>query len=368
MKVLHFYKTYHPDSFGGVEQVIFQLSESSTEYGVEPQVLTVSRSGSNRDIPVSRHITHKSKMTAEIASNALSVAAISDFYELSREVDVVNFHYPWPFMDVVHFLTRHKKPCVVSYHSDIVRQKGLLQLYKPLMYRFLSSVDAIVVASPAYTQFSPVLAKYRDKIHVIPYGLDEHSYSQSTEAKLEEWRAKLPPKFFLFVGALRYYKGLQFLLDAACQTKLPIVIVGSGGVEVDLHAQAMKLGLDSVIFTGTLPEEDKNALLELCYGFVFPSHLPSEAFGISLLEGAMFSKPLISCEIGTGTTYINIGGQTGLVVPPGDSAALGEAMLKLWENPDLAQSLGSAARRRYLEIFKSSKMASDYAELYRSLL
>lgn len=365
MKVLHFYRTYHPETFGGVEQVIFQLAESSIDYGVEPQVLTLSRGGSSRDVPLGQHLTHTSKLTAEVASNGLSVAAFRDFYELSREVDVVNFHFPWPFMDLVHFLTRNKKPSVVSYHSDIVRQKGLLQLYKPLMHQFLGSVNAIVVASPAYAQGSPVLQGFSDKVRVIPYGLDNTSYPQPSEQKLAEWRSRLPERFFLFVGAFRYYKGLSYLLKAARQTSLPVVIVGSGKIEAELHEQARQLGLDNVIFTGLLPEEDKIALLALCYAFVFPSHLPSEAFGISLLEAAMFSKPLISCDIGTGTTFINLANQTGLVVEPGNPGELAEAMRTLWSEPALAQKLGTAARQRYLEVFQSSKMAADYAALYR---
>jgi glycosyltransferase involved in cell wall biosynthesis len=77
----------------------------------------------------------------------------------------------------------------------------------------------------------------------------------------------------------------------------------------------------------------------------FPSHLRSEAFGISLLEGAMYGKPMISSEIGTGTTYINIDQQTGLVVPPSDPQALREAMRTLWDDPQLAQEMGSAPRR-----------------------
>lgn len=368
MNVLHFYRTYHPETFGGVEQVIFQLAESSLEYGVEPQVLSLSRGGSSRDVPLGRHVTHTSKLTAEVASNGLSVRAIRDFYELSREVDLVHFHFPWPFMDLVHFLTRNKKPSVVSYHSDIVRQKGWLQLYKPMMLQFLGEVDAIVVASPAYAQGSAVLKPFSNKVRVIPYGLNSTSYPDPSEQKLDEWRRCLPERFFLFVGAFRYYKGLSYLLEAAGQTSLPVVIVGSGKIEAELHDQARRLGLDNVIFTGMLPDEDKIALLTLCYAFVFPSHLPSEAFGISLLEAAMFSKPLISCEIGTGTTFINLANKTGLVVEPGNSGELAGAMRTLWDAPVLARELGVAARQRYLEVFQSSKMASAYSALYRELI
>jgi rhamnosyl/mannosyltransferase len=118
---------------------------------------------------------------------------------------------------------------------------------------------------------------------------------------------------------------------------------------------------------GALDDHDKVALLKLCYAVAFPSHLRSEAFGISLLEGAMYGKPMISSEIGTGTTYINIHNETGLVVPPSDPQALGEAMRTLWDNPQLAAEMGQRAADRYRELFTSEQMAASYTALYQEL-
>jgi glycosyltransferase involved in cell wall biosynthesis len=122
------------------------------------------------------------------------------------------------------------------------------------------------------------------------------------------------------------------------------------------------------MFVGALDDADKVALLTLCYAMAFPSHLRSEAFGISLLEGAMFGKPMISSEIGTGTTYINVDGDTGLVVPPDDSVAFGTAMRTLWENPALAAEMGKRAALRYEELFTAERMAANYTALYRELV
>ncbi|MNP35660.1 Glycogen synthase [compost metagenome] len=158
------------------------------------------------------------------------------------------------------------------------------------------------------------------------------------------------------------------MLEAAKTTQLPVVILGGGGLEAELKAKAKQLGLSNVHFLGGLPDEDKAALLQLCYAFVFPSHLRSESFGISLLEGAMYGKPMISCEIGSGTTYINIAGETGLVVPPRDSVALAAAMTQLWNQPEVAALMGRAAERRFEAVFSADSMAESYAEIYRSLL
>ncbi|NNG25242.1 glycosyltransferase family 4 protein [Telluria aromaticivorans] len=368
MRVLHFYKTYYPDSVGGIEQVIRQLCVGTTRLGVTNTVLSLSRQKDLVPFQFDGHTVHRVPLNFEIASNACSMQALGALARMANEADVVHYHFPWPFMDMAHFVSRVKKPTVVSYHSDIVRQKHLLRLYQPLKHRFLRSVDSIVAASPNYLASSPVLARYSDKTRVITYGLDKTTYPAADPCRLAHWRARIGPKFFLFVGVLRYYKGLHILLEAAQGLDYPIVIVGTGPEEQALKEQAGRLGLTNVVFTGALDEADKAALLTLCYALAFPSHLRSEAFGISLLEGAMYGKAMISCEIGTGTTYINIGGETGLAVPPSDPQALRGALRTLWGNPDLARRMGAQAEARYHELFTSEQMAANYTALYQELV
>ncbi|VXC48632.1 glycosyltransferase family 4 protein [Massilia sp. 9I] len=368
MRVLHFYKTYYPDSVGGIEQVIRQLCVGTTRLGVTNTVLSLSRQKELAPIQFDGHTVVRTPLNFEIASNACSWQALGALSRMARDADVVHYHFPWPFMDLAHFMARVNKPAVVSYHSDIVRQKRWLRLYQPLKFRFLDSVDAIVAASPNYLDSSAVLERYRDKTRVITYGLDKATYPSVEPCRLAHWRAKVGPKFFLFVGVLRYYKGLHILLEAAKGLDYPIVIVGTGPEEQALKEQAARLGLKHVMFTGALDEPDKAALLTLCHALAFPSHLRSEAFGISLLEGAMYGKPMISCEIGTGTTYINRANETGLVVPPSDPAALRGAMQALWNDPELARRMGVRAEQRYHELFTSEQMAASYTDLYRELV
>jgi glycosyltransferase involved in cell wall biosynthesis len=128
------------------------------------------------------------------------------------------------------------------------------------------------------------------------------------------------------------------------------------------------IGLSNVHFLGWQSDEDKVALLTLCTGVVCPSHLRSEAFGVALVEGAMYGKSMISCEIGTGTTIVNIADETGLVVPPTDAVALREGMRTLWDQPLLAAEMGRRARLRFEQVFTAKAMLESYSELYRSLL
>ncbi|NHZ37259.1 MULTISPECIES: glycosyltransferase family 4 protein [Massilia] len=368
MRVLHFYKTYFPESVGGVEQVIRQMCVGTGRLGVRNEVLTLTRQKEKRDVEFEGHKVRLLPLDFEISSTGFSVAAFRELARMAEDADVVHYHFPWPFMDLAHFISRIKKPSLVTYHSDIVRQKQLLRLYQPLKHRFLQSVDTIVATSPNYMASSAVLDRYRDKTRVITYGLDKTIYPEPDQARMDKWRTRIGERFFLFVGVLRYYKGLHILLDAVANTDYPVVIVGAGPIENELKAHAERLGLTHVLFVGALDEADKVALLTLCYALVFPSHLRSEAFGISLLEGAMYGKPMISSEIGTGTTYINIDAETGLVVPPSDPQAFGEAMRKLWDNPELAQAMGKRAEARYWELFTAEQMAKSYTALYHELV
>ncbi len=368
MRVLHFYKTYYPDSMGGVEQVIRQMCVGTGKLGVNNRILTLTRQDGPFEFEFEGHQVHRVRQNFEIASNSVSFAAFGQLARMAAECDVVHYHFPWPFMDLAHFVARVKKPCLVTYHSDIVRQKQLMRLYQPLKQRFLGTVDTIVATSPNYLASSTVLDRYRDKTRIITYGLDKSTYPAADPARMDKWRALIGERFFLFVGVLRYYKGLHILLDAVANSDYPVVIVGAGPIEMELKAHAARLGLTHVLFLGALDDADKVALLTLCYAVAFPSHLRSEAFGISLLEGAMYGKPMISSEIGTGTSYINIDGDTGLVVPPSDPQALGAAMRTLWDNPALAAAMGKRAEARYWELFSAERMAANYTALYHELV
>ena len=231
MKILHFYKTYLPDTIGGAEQVIRQIAIEAMGLGVTSEVLSLSPKNVDSTVEVDGHLVHRCKSNLEIASTPFSASALFRFKELVQNTDVVHYHYPYPFADMLHFLARVKKPTVVSYHSDIVKQKWLLRVYKPLERHFLNSVDRIVVASPNYLKSSATLGGYKNKSIIIPYGLNIRNYPTPPAERLTYWRERFGERFFLFVGVIRYYKGLHVLVEAAQQSTYPIVIVGSGPIE-----------------------------------------------------------------------------------------------------------------------------------------
>lgn len=302
----------------------------------------------------------------EIFSLPMSAGYARQFSEQIRSADILHYHFPFPFADLLHLLLRPTQPCLVSYHSDIVRQRFSGCLYRPLMNHFLSRVDRIIAASDNYRLSSHALKDHKDKVETIPYGLDPSSYPPVNTAVAEQLQAKLGNHFFLFVGALRYYKGLPYLIEAARISGLPVVIAGEGRIEKQLRQQSS--GITNIHWLGPVNEVEKIALLHLCRAFVYPSHLRAEAFGISLLEAALCGRPMISAEIGTGTSFVNQHGVTGLVVPPADADALANAMTLLAKNGYLAEQLGHNAQSRFDALFNANKMIQAYHDLYWRLL
>jgi len=299
------------------------------------------------------------------------IAAFRNFAVLSRSADVIHYHFPWPFADLLHLVVRPEVPAVMTYHSDIVRQRWLGRLYWPLMQKMLKDMHAIVATSPLYAKTSAVLSNpwHRERVRVIPLGIDENTYPQhGDDGILYRLGLVAEEPFFLFIGVLRYYKGLHTLIEAATHVNAKVVIAGTGPEGDGLKRRTLELGLRNIVFAGLVSDTEKVALLRQCRAFVLPSHLRSEAFGMVLVEASMMGKPMVSCEIGTGTSFVNVDGETGFVVPPENPVALAGAMNALLGDEALANKLGQAARRRYEQMFSGPALGRAYAQLYQDVL
>lgn len=371
MRVLHVYRTYFPDPPGGLQEAIRQICLATARYGVENTIFTLSPQPEPAVLlrPEARVVRCRS-WAAPASCDLGGVDALLRFRALAAEADVIHYLFPWPFADLLHQCVRPRRPAMLTYVSDIVRQKWLGAAYAPLMARTLRGMTAIVANSPAYAETSPVLSApdVRRKLQVIPLGIDEASYPRQGDASiLDRLGLASGAAYFLFLGVLRYYKGLHGLVQAARQLGAHLVIAGTGPEGEALRELARSNGTDQVIFAGQVTDEEKVALLQHCRALVLPSHLRSEAFGMVLVEAAMFGKPMVSCELGTGTSYVNADGETGFVVAPGDPAALVAAMKHLLHDDALALRMGDAARQRYRRLFSGEALGRDYTALYRKV-
>ncbi len=371
MKVLHVYRTYFPDPPGGLQEAIRQICISTQAYGVENTVFTLSPKPCPRvvDRPETRVVRRRS-WAAPASCDLGSLDAVQTFRQLAAQADVIHYLFPWPYADMLR-LFAPKKPSVLTYISDIVRQRWLGMFYGPLMWQTLRSMDAIVSNAPAYAAGSQVLSdpSIRARIRQIPLGIDESSYALAPdEAVFARLGIKPAEPFVLFVGVLRYYKGLHVLLDACRHMAGRVVVAGAGPEASALESQTSDLGLKNVVFAGQVTDSEKMALLKACRCLVLPSHLRSEAYGMVLVEASMMRKPMVTCEIGTGTSFVNLDRETGFVVPSESPDSLAKAMNTLLADEALAEQMGRAARQRYERLFSGPALGKAYAQLYRDVM
>lgn len=368
VRVLHIYRTYFPHTQGGLEESIRQLCMATQAYGTSNTIFTLATPPfiSNERRPEGEVV--RARSWVEVASCNIGLReALTRCREAADEADIIQVHFPWPFADLMlPWIRRSRQPLVVTYVSDIVRQRCMNLLYAPLRNRLLQSASCIVASSPHYARTSKVLQAQKEKVCIIPHGLA--ALPAPDPDRVRHWKAKLGDNFFLFIGVLRYYKGLEFLVEASPKVTTPIILVGDGPCRSELERHISRTPGSSVIMLGSLSDTDKFALLYLCKGVVFPSHVRSEAFGMTLLEGAAYGKPLVTCDIGTGTSWINLHDQTGLVVQPSDPNALSQALNTLARDDVLCQRLGAAAKERWQEHFSAEVIGKAYSDLYANLL
>lgn len=369
IKVLHFYKCAYPESIGGIEKFINDLCKSGVTFGIQNTVMAFSRKNKNiKKINIASYKVILIPENFSIFSTSFSFSAFKKFKELVSKADIIHYHFPYPFSDILHFFCRVKKPSIMTYHSDIVRQKRLMFLYRLLMNHFLNSVNHIVATSPNYLFTSEVLKRFSNKVSVIPIGLNFADYPSINKEIHSLYREKLPKNFFLYIGYFRYYKGLKIALNAVKNSDINLVLAGDGEIKKYLLREINKENMKNVILLGQVSEEEKVSLLNLCKGFIFPSHLRSEAFGISLLEAAFFGKPMISCDIGTGTSFVNVHNLTGLVVKPNSPIKLRNAMQYILDHKEVSEKMGEEAKIRAKKIFNLQNTVESYNKVYKNLI
>lgn len=360
LKILEVNKFYAPH-IGGIETLIEQRARHFAHRpDTEVKVLVCQEKGEGETEIIDGVEITRAGSFGTFASCPVSTEFFRKFREMAEWADVIEIHTPFPLGDAACLLSGCKCRVVIAWHSDIVRQKRLLLLYKPILKRFLRRADAIIAATPGHIDGSAFLPEFREKCHIIPYPLEWQPYEQAepqpilTEQLHDPHHLKL-----LFVGRLVYYKGVEVLLEAFRRVRgCELFLCGTGVLEDSLRKQADGL---PVHFMGRLADAELKAAFRDCDFFVFPSVANSEAFGIVQQEAMACGKPVINTSLPTGVPYVSLHGETGLTVPPRDAEALAVAIQKLANSPELRRQFGENARQRVRTEF-------DYEKIMRQIL
>lgn len=352
--VLSIGKFYHPRS-GGVEIVTQTIAEEVVRCGGPSTVVCFdSEFDGEETIGGVKVRRFRARM---LGPAPFSWRFLGQFRRLARGHGTLVLHYPNPLAELASILMGRGAVAtmVVFYHSDLTRYNPIVdRLYWIFSRLALRRADIIVTTSPAYAAGSPVLRHFESKIKVVPLGTDTTLFTPGPPAG----DIDIPfPRRVLFVGRFARFKGLDILIRSL--SELPsdygAVLIGDGPLAGLVRDLINRLGLrDRVLLPGIIPNEDLPRWYRACDLFVLPSVLRSESFGVVALEAMACGLPIITTELGTGTSLYNCDGVTGRVIPPGDEHVLAAAIRDCYER---RQEMGHAARieveRHYsLDVFR----------------
>jgi rhamnosyl/mannosyltransferase len=364
MRILQIGKFY-PPQMGGIETHLRTLcQELLNEAEIQVVVANDGRRHvtSNVDgVPVAR--------MGRLFTLASTPVCVGMAHEIRRSnVEILHLHMPNPTGALAYLLSRHPGCLVVTWHSDVVRQRLLAKVLYPIEQEILRRSTAVVVTSKNYLSSSRPLQAHRSKCRVIPYGIPLEQFGYE-DPRVGEIRQRYGPKIVLGVGRLVYYKGFEYLIRAMSRIQGILVLIGDGPLRRPLEREVAALGIqDRVAFLGELQNETIAPYYQASDIFVLPSIARSEAFGIVQIEAMACSKPVVNTGLDSGVPAVSLHGLTGITVPPANSDALAGAINTLLENPRLRALYGRHAQRRAHKEFSSGAMGQSVLQLYKEVL
>lgn len=365
---------YYPPLVGGIEFHVRDLSEALVAAGHNVRVLVCNETKEYKEEIINGVEVIRLPRDFEKASTPVSWGFKGALESFARDADIVHFHFPYPFGEFEWLRTKAHKtvPYVVTYHTDIVRQKVALALYTPFLNRLLDGARLIMASSPQVIQYSKFLKPREAKCRQVNFGLPVESIAHDAQAqkRAQELRASLGDRpIVLFVGRLVYYKGVEVLIDAMADVDAEFVVVGRGPLHDSMLERATALGVESRLHIIDFAEDEElHAWYHAADVLALPSVLPSEAFGLVQIEAHAAHTPVVSTLLESGVPYANLDEVTGFSVEVASAPALAEGLNKLLLDDALRERLGRQAQERALSEFTIDHMVNHVEAVYREAL
>lgn len=369
MKILQLGKFY--PIRGGVEKVMYDLTTGLSQMGYRCDMLCAACENEEAG---ERELNERSRLIcvrslAKIKATMIAPGMIWKMFRLRKEYDVVHVHHPDPMAALALWLSGYKGKVALHWHSDIIKQKKLLKLYRPLQSWLIRRADVVIGTSPVYLKASPWLKDVQKKTVCLPIGIVPLEVDDKGAEKLrEEYKGK---KIIFSLGRLVPYKGYKYLIDSArfLDDSYVVLIGGGGPLKSKLREQIAESGLqDKVKLLGFLSDEEVSAYFGACDLFCMSSVYATEAFGIVQIEAMSAGKPVVATKIpGSGVSWVNAHKESGINVEPKDSEALAGAFRRILESEEAYNAFSEHASQRYWTMFTKSKMIEKCIDIYKNI-
>ncbi|QPF88763.1 glycosyltransferase [Bradyrhizobium commune] len=361
--VLHVFKIYYPDLFGGTLTVIRNICASLKE-SFASAVLVCSDKGESRGA-VDEAEVERVRSFGNVLSLPAAPAYPLRLWQRIAEHDLIALHAPFPLADLVFALGfGRKRPLVVHWHADIVTHAGLRWFIQPLMRRTLRLAKAIIVSDGVLIEETPLLREFEEKCHVVPFGIDTTVYDWP---KIEPHHVNDRGRLVLACGRLVPYKGFDVLIRAAVNRAFEVWIIGEGAERPRLEQLIRELGLgDRVRLLGSVNDCERIKLMCLADVFVMPSVTNAETFGLVQLEAMAAGRPVVNTALDTAVPRVARHGMEAITVPPGDAEKLGEAIETLIRDPERRRRMGLSARTRAVTRYSATAFREGMESIYRA--
>ncbi len=364
LSVLQIGKFYPPER-GGMESHLQTLSEELRGHVDLSALVSHVQNRTVQDQVNTVNVTRLARLG--VLAGASLCPSLPRHIRQAADADIVHLHVPNPTAVVAYLASRHKGRLVVTYHSDLVRQRLLGPAFEPVQQALLRRADAIIVGSPNYLETSRSLRDHQDRCHVVPLGI-RRQHPPVPASAIHRLREQYGERIVLGVGRLVYYKGFDVLIDAMREVDAHLLLVGVGPLRDALSEQ---IRTDDLTRKVTLLGAVSDAELQACYAasdvFVLPSVTRTEAFGLVQVEAMAAGVPVINTNLDSGVPFVSLHEVTGLTVQPRDSSGLGEAIRYLFEHPAQRIAFGKAARQRAIAEFDATVMARRVLGIYRTV-
>jgi glycosyltransferase involved in cell wall biosynthesis len=272
--------------------------------------------------------------------------------------DVIHAHWWFP-SGLLALGADDDIPLVTTMHGSDVRLARRVKLVHPLFRRVMARSQLVTAVSSWLAGEARAMAP-EAVVRVAPMPADTALFAAAHAPRV--------PGRFLFVGRLNAQKGLGDLLEAMvwCPAAVTLDVVGAGEDEDQLRAQTTRLGLgDRVHWHGALERTALPLLYRRAQATIIPSR--NEGLGLVAVESQLCRTPVIAYRSG-GLPDVVHPDWGGLLVPPGDTRALADAMQRVLAHPGDVESFGASARSGMLDRFAPSVVASGYRAMYQELL